>query len=71
MTKAIKKAVQERAKHCCEYCLSQSKISADTFTELLGISPIGRARVQKLQLNRRGLINLRQVFVQVGLHPPY
>jgi hypothetical protein len=136
MTKAIKKAVQERAKHCCEYCLSQSKISADIFvmehiiplikggtsdlenlalacqrcnnhkytaiqaldsatglivplyhpridiweqhfqwsddfTELLGISPIGRATIQKLQLNRQGLINLRQVFIQVGLHPPY
>jgi hypothetical protein len=136
MTKATKKAVQERAKNCCEYCLSQSKISADTFvmehiiplikggtndlenlalacqrcnnhkftftraidtvtglivplyhprvdvweqhfqwsddfTELLGISPIGRATVQRLQLNRQGLINLRQVFVQVGLHPPY
>jgi hypothetical protein len=136
MTKATKKAVQERAKHCCEYCLSQSNFSADTFviehliplvkggtndlknlalscqrcnnhkftatraidtvtgliiplyhpridvweqhfqwsddfTELLGISPIGRATVERLQLNRQGLINLRQVFVQVGLHPPY
>ncbi len=136
MNKATKKAVQERAKHCCEYCLSQAKFSADTFaiehiiprikngnenlenlafacqrcnnhkytathsldsatglivslyhprtdiwqqhfqwsddfTEILGISPSGRATVQKLQLNRQGLINLRQIFVQVGLHPPY
>jgi hypothetical protein len=44
---------------------------SDAFTELLGISPIGRATVQRLQLNRQGLINLRQVFIQVGLHPPY
>ena len=40
-------------------------------TEILGISPIGRATVQRLQLNREGLINLRNVFVAVGLHPPY
>ncbi len=136
MTNAAKKKVQERAKYCCEYCLSQSKFSADSFviehiiplakggtddlenlalscqrcnnhkftathsldtatgilvalyhpridawelhfqwsedfTEIIGISPNGRASVQRLQLNRQGLINLRQVFVQVGLHPPY
>ncbi len=136
MTKSAKKAVQERAKHCCEYCLSQSKISADSFviehiiplakggtddlenlalscqrcnnhkftathaldtatgivvplynpridiweqhfqwsenfTEIIGISPTGRSTSQRLQLNREGLINLRRVFVAVGLHPPY
>jgi hypothetical protein len=44
---------------------------SENYTEIIGISPIGRVTVTRLQLNRQGLINLRQVFVQVGLHPPY
>jgi hypothetical protein len=136
MTKSVKKAVRDRAKHCCEYCQSQAKISADTFavehiipivkggsdeldnlayscqrcnnhkftathaidsatgsivplfhprndiwkehfqwsedfTEIIGISPTGRATVQRLKLNRQGLVNLRAVFVEVGIHPPF
>jgi hypothetical protein len=41
------------------------------FTEIIGISPIGRATVHRLQLNRNGLVNLRRVLVDAGLHPPY
>jgi hypothetical protein len=43
----------------------------DYFTEIIGISPSGRATVNRLQLNREGLINLRRLLVDVGLHPPY
>ncbi|MBL7815564.1 MAG: HNH endonuclease [Saprospiraceae bacterium] len=41
------------------------------FTEIIGISPIGRATVNRLQLNRDGLVNLRRVLVDAGLHPPF
>ncbi|MCX6054250.1 MAG: HNH endonuclease [Chloroflexi bacterium] len=127
--------VAERAKNCCEYCLSQEQYSSDSFsvehivplikggkntldnlafacqgcnnrkytsTEaydlvgqvtvllfhprlhkwedhfswsddgvlILGLTPIGRATVDKLQLNRVGLINLRHILFDAGEHPP-
>jgi HNH endonuclease len=41
------------------------------FTEIMGISPSGRATVNRLKLNRERLINLRRLLVDVGLHPPF
>lgn len=41
----------------------------ENFTVLLGISPIGRATVFKLKLNRTGLINLRVALRTVGEFP--
>ena len=41
----------------------------ESFTVILGISPIGRATVLKLQLNREGLINLRIALRKVGEYP--
>ena len=43
---------------------------SDNFTELIGISPSGRATIEALHLNRRGIINMRRVLLLVGLHPP-
>lgn len=40
------------------------------FTEIIGITPIGRATVEALKLNRKGLINLRWALFTVGKHPP-
>jgi 5-methylcytosine-specific restriction endonuclease McrA len=40
------------------------------FTLLVGLTPIGRATVETLKLNRDGVINLRVVLVAVGKHPP-
>jgi hypothetical protein len=37
---------------------------------ILGLSPIGRATVEKLQLNRNGLVNLRHILFDAGEHPP-
>jgi hypothetical protein len=42
----------------------------DDFTLIVGITPTGRATVEALQLNREGLINLRQVLYEAGEHPP-
>jgi 5-methylcytosine-specific restriction endonuclease McrA len=43
---------------------------SEDFTLVVGITPIGRATVEVLQLNRSGLINLRQVLYELGQHPP-
>lgn len=43
---------------------------SDDETLILGLTPIGRAAVEKLQLNRSGLVNLRRILVEVGEHPP-
>lgn len=39
-------------------------------TLILGLTRIGRATVEALQLNREALVNLRRVLVQAGEHPP-
>jgi hypothetical protein len=43
--------------------------SADTFL-MVGISPIGRATVDALFLNRPGVVNLRRLLVAFNEHPP-
>jgi hypothetical protein len=42
----------------------------EEFTIVLGLTPTGRATVQRLQLNREGVVNLRQVLHAIGRHPP-
>jgi len=39
-------------------------------TRIVGITPIGRATVELLRLNRAGLVNLRKVLHGAGVHPP-
>jgi hypothetical protein len=46
-------------------------IWSDDFSELIGISPTGRATIVRLQLNREGVVNLRGVLTMVNLHPPH
>jgi HNH endonuclease len=52
---------QSRSKHF---------IWSDDFTEMIGISPSGRATIVRLQLNRKGVVNLRRVLTASDLHPP-
>jgi hypothetical protein len=40
------------------------------FTRVIGLTPIGRATVEALRLNRDGLVNLRRVLFGLGEHPP-
>ena len=42
----------------------------EDFTVVIGLTPTGRATVDKLQLNRRGLVNLRRVLFELHEHPP-
>jgi HNH endonuclease len=36
---------------------------------LVGLTPVGRATIEKLQLNRAGVVNLRRVLFALRLHP--
>lgn len=42
----------------------------DDATRLEGLTPIGRATIQKMGLNRPALLNLRGVLFAAGEHPP-
>jgi hypothetical protein len=42
----------------------------DDFTQIIGITPTGRATVTALHLNREGLINLRRILYKAKKHPP-
>jgi HNH endonuclease len=52
---------QEWAAHFCW--------SSD-YTQLIGLTPTGRATVEALQMNRSGLTNMRQLLYAIGKHPP-
>ena len=43
---------------------------SDDFTLIVGLTPVGRATVEALHLNREGLVNLRRVLYAMGEHPP-
>jgi hypothetical protein len=43
---------------------------SEDFTLILGLTPIGRATVARLQLNREGVVNLRRLLRRIGKHPP-
>jgi hypothetical protein len=43
--------------------------SAD-YAHIIGLTPIGRATVSGLHLNRSGVVNLRTSLRRLGLHPP-
>lgn len=38
-------------------------------TSIIGLTPTGRATIEKLELNRSGVINLRRLLAERGLHP--
>lgn len=39
-------------------------------TEIIGATPIGRATIDRLKMNREGLKNQRAVLRREGVHPP-
>lgn len=43
---------------------------SEDFTEIIGKTPTGRATINALKLNRRGLKNLRLALVHYKKHPP-
>jgi hypothetical protein len=43
---------------------------SEACTLVLGLTPIGRATIARLALNREGVVNLRELLRDAGLHPP-
>ena len=41
----------------------------EDFSLVIGLTPIGRATTVKLDLNRKGVVNLCKVLAPLGLHP--
>jgi hypothetical protein len=41
----------------------------ENFTIVIGLTPTGRATIERLQLNRVGVVNLRQVLAAINQHP--
>jgi hypothetical protein len=42
---------------------------SDDYSLVFGISPVGRATMNLLGLNRKGLVNLRLALAMYGVHP--
>jgi hypothetical protein len=42
----------------------------EEYTEMVGITAIGRATIEALQLNRKGVANLRRLLRLINEHPP-
>ena len=42
---------------------------SDDYTQLIGLTPTGRATIASMHLNREGLINLRKLLIAAGQHP--
>ena len=42
----------------------------ETYTQMIGLTPAGRATVAALNLNRPGLVNLRRLLLLIGKQPP-
>ena len=43
---------------------------SETNIEIVGLSPIGRATISALKMNRPQMIRVRQMWAKMGLHPP-
>ena len=44
---------------------------SDDYSILTGLTPKGRASIEKLRLNRASVVNLRVVLAAIGKHPPF
>ena len=43
---------------------------SENYSVIIGLTPIGRATVTTLRLNRDALVNLRNILYSMGEHPP-
>lgn len=42
----------------------------EDYTEIIGLTPTGRATIDRMKLNRVGLVNFRRVLHTLNEHPP-
>lgn len=43
---------------------------SEDYSEVIALTSVGRVTIDVLQLNRRGLVNMRHALYQSGKHPP-
>ena len=43
---------------------------SDDSSQIVGLTPVGRATVERLRLNREQMVQARRLWVQIGWHPP-
>lgn len=43
---------------------------SDDYTMMIGLTPIGRATITELELNRQGVVNQRKLLLLIRKHPP-
>jgi HNH endonuclease len=43
---------------------------SDDYAQLVGLTMVGRATIERMQLNREGVVNLRRLLYSVNRHPP-
>ncbi|MFN8492311.1 MAG: HNH endonuclease signature motif containing protein [Caldilineaceae bacterium] len=55
--------------HPRHQCWSDHFAWNEDYTVMIGLTPTGRATVAKLELNRKGVVNLRRLLHEWGLHP--
>lgn len=67
--RAVRERVWAQAKGRCGYCLSQEIVTGLPL-EIEGVTPIGRATVAALRMNRPLPVRARRVWVAAGMHPP-
>lgn len=56
--------------HPRQHKWSEHFVWSKNCTLLIGLTPIGRATIERLQLNRKGVVNLRYLLSLMGKHPP-
>ena len=44
---------------------------SDDYLTIIGITATGRATIEVLRLNRKGVVNMRKLTVTTGEHPPF
>jgi len=44
---------------------------SDDYSMIMGLTAIGRASIEALQVNRQSVVNLRKVLYSMGEHPPF
>ena len=44
---------------------------SEDFLQVVGMTAIGRATINALQMNRSGVVNMRKLLLMAGLHPPH
>ncbi len=44
---------------------------SEDFTRMIGTTPTGRATIKRLDLNRAGVVNLRELLALTHRHPPF